>query len=152
SCRRSMTPLAQGALYPARGWADCVKRQSFEKVITHTNRAKGSGQVGGRHVQHDALQRGYAGVAGTVYEIAPLPRSRKSAAGSTGMAGIAGVAMPGLPHHVTQRGNRREPVFFEADDYRLYRRLVTTAPRRGSSLGLLPDAQSRPPANHAHLA
>ena len=25
------------------------------------------------------------------------------------------VAVPGLPHHVTQRGNRREPVFFEAD-------------------------------------
>jgi hypothetical protein len=27
-----------------------------------------------------------------------------------------------------------------------------SAPRRHSSLGLLPDAQSRPPANHAHLA
>src|SRR5271167_2847008 len=35
-----------------------------------------------------------------------------------------------LPHHVTQRGNRREPVFFEADDYRLYRRLIATAARR----------------------
>jgi REP-associated tyrosine transposase len=43
-----------------------------------------------------------------------------------------------LPHHVTQRGNRREPVFFEADDYRLYRRLVAAAAaRRRSRLGLI---------------
>ena len=68
------------------------------------------------------------------------------------MARIARVVVPDLPHHVTQRGNRREPVFFEADDYRLYRRLVAAAACRHSSLGLLPDAQSRPPANHAHLA
>jgi hypothetical protein len=34
---------------------------------------------------------------------------------------IARVVVPGLPHHVTQRGNRREPVFFEADDYHPYR-------------------------------
>ena len=34
------------------------------------------------------------------------------------MVRIAGVVVPGLPHHVTQRGDRREPVFFEADDYR----------------------------------
>jgi putative transposase len=32
------------------------------------------------------------------------------------------VVVPGLPHHITQRGNRREPLFFEAGDYRLYRR------------------------------
>jgi putative transposase len=38
------------------------------------------------------------------------------------MARIARVVVPGLPHHVTQRGNRREPVFFGAEDYRLYRR------------------------------
>ena len=70
------------------------------------------------------------------------------------MARIARVVVPGLPHHVTQRGNRREPVFFAADDYRLYRRLGRrgSAPRRCRRLGLLPDAQSRPPANHAHLA
>ena len=69
------------------------------------------------------------------------------------MARIARVVVPDLPHHVTQRGNRREPVFFEADDYRLYRQFVAVAARRGhSSLGLLPDAQSPPAANHAHLA
>jgi hypothetical protein len=32
-----------------------------------------------------------------------------------------------------QRGNRREPVFFEADDYRFYLRLVATAARRAST-------------------
>ena len=70
------------------------------------------------------------------------------------MARIARVVVPDLPHHVTQHGNRREPVFFAADDYRLYRRLGRrgSSARRHSSLGLLPDAQSRPPANHAHLA
>jgi putative transposase len=30
------------------------------------------------------------------------------------MARMARVVVPGLPHHVTQRGNRREPVFFGA--------------------------------------
>jgi putative transposase len=33
------------------------------------------------------------------------------------MARIARVVVPGLPHHVTQRGSRREPVFFGAEDY-----------------------------------
>ena len=49
---------------------------------------------------------------------------------STGVAQIARVVVPDLPHHVTQRGNQREPVFLEADDYRLYRRLIATAARR----------------------
>ena len=30
------------------------------------------------------------------------------------------MALPGLPHHVTQRGNRRERMFFEDGDYELY--------------------------------
>jgi putative transposase len=45
------------------------------------------------------------------------------------MARIARVLVPGLSHHVTQRGNRREPVFFGAEDYQLYRRLIATAAR-----------------------
>jgi REP element-mobilizing transposase RayT len=45
------------------------------------------------------------------------------------MAQIARVVVPDLPHHVTQRGNRREPMFFEADDYHLDRRLIATAAR-----------------------
>jgi putative transposase len=36
------------------------------------------------------------------------------------MARIARVVAPGLPHHVTQRGNRRQPTFFTEDDYRYY--------------------------------
>jgi hypothetical protein len=34
---------------------------------------------------------------------------------------IARIVVPGSPHHVTQRGNRRERVFFEDADYELYR-------------------------------
>lgn len=44
---------------------------------------------------------------------------QRAGSGSKRMARIARVVVPGLPHHVTQRGNRREPVFFAAEDYRL---------------------------------
>ena len=40
------------------------------------------------------------------------------------MARLARVVVPGLPHHVTQRGNRRQQVFFEDADYRAYRDLL----------------------------
>ncbi|MDD9877449.1 MAG: transposase [Magnetovibrio sp.] len=30
------------------------------------------------------------------------------------------MVVPGLPHHVTQRGNRRQETFFRDDDYRVY--------------------------------
>ncbi len=36
------------------------------------------------------------------------------------MARIARVIAPGLPHHVTQRGNRRQQTFFYEDDYQAY--------------------------------
>jgi putative transposase len=72
---------------------------------------------------------------------------RKSAEGSTGGARIARVVVPDSPHHVTQRGNRREPVFFEANDYRLYRRLVAAAARR---TGAAVWAYCLMP-NHVHL-
>ena len=36
------------------------------------------------------------------------------------MARIARLVVPGLPHHVTQRGNRREQVFFNDGDYLTY--------------------------------
>ena len=49
------------------------------------------------------------------------------------MARIARPVVPGLPHHVIQRGNRREPVFFGAEDYRLYRRLIVTAAHRADA-------------------
>ena len=40
------------------------------------------------------------------------------------MARLARLVVPGLPHHVTQRGNRREQTFFEEGDYALYRDLL----------------------------
>ncbi len=49
------------------------------------------------------------------------------------MARLARVVIPGEPHHITQRGNRRQPVFFEDRDYRLYLDLVTTAARRAET-------------------
>lgn len=36
------------------------------------------------------------------------------------MPRISRVVIPGLPHHVTQRGNRRLPTFFQTGDYTLY--------------------------------
>jgi hypothetical protein len=39
---------------------------------------------------------------------------------SRAMARIARIVAPGIPHHVTQRGNRRQPTFFGDDDYRQY--------------------------------
>ncbi len=63
------------------------------------------------------------------------------------MARIARFAVAGLPHHVTQRGNRREPVFFGDDDYELYRDLLAGQCRRQGvacwAYCLLP--------NHVHL-
>ena len=40
------------------------------------------------------------------------------------MSRIARVVAPGYPHHVTQRGNRRQETFFCDDDYRLYMQLM----------------------------
>ncbi|MGH6955387.1 MAG: transposase, partial [Caulobacteraceae bacterium] len=54
---------------------------------------------------------------------------------------------PGLPHHVTQRGNRREPIFFEDGDQEIYKHLLAEqARRRGVEVWaycLMP--------NHVHL-
>jgi len=46
------------------------------------------------------------------------------------MARIARYVVPGLPHHVTQRGNRREKVFFSDADYELYRDLLAMQCRK----------------------
>ena len=40
------------------------------------------------------------------------------------MAMIARIVVPGLPHHVTQRGNRRMQTFFCDEDYREYLALL----------------------------
>lgn len=40
------------------------------------------------------------------------------------MARIARVVAPGYPHHITQRGNRRQPTFFSEEDYAAYLELM----------------------------
>ncbi len=40
------------------------------------------------------------------------------------MARLAQVVAPGVPHHVTQRGNRRQETFFGDDDYAAYLALL----------------------------
>ena len=63
------------------------------------------------------------------------------------MSRLARVIVPGFPHHVTQRGNRRAPVFFEQSDYALYRDLLAERCRKASvacwAYCLMP--------NHMHL-
>ena len=36
------------------------------------------------------------------------------------MARLPRIVIPGIPHHVTQRGNGRQRTFFEEGDYALY--------------------------------
>ena len=63
------------------------------------------------------------------------------------MARLARVVAAGLPHHVTQRGNRRQPVFFGEADYETYRTLLAEGCRAAGvavwAYCLLPD--------HVHL-
>lgn len=40
------------------------------------------------------------------------------------MPRMARFVVPGLPHHIVQRGNHQQQVFHEADDYRLFFRLI----------------------------
>ena len=40
------------------------------------------------------------------------------------MAGLARVVAPGVPHHITQRGNRRQETFFRRADYQAYVHLM----------------------------
>lgn len=63
------------------------------------------------------------------------------------MARISRFVVPGLPHHVTQRGNRRERVFFTDDDYALYHGLLASQCRRH---GVACWAYCLMP-NHVHL-
>ena len=40
------------------------------------------------------------------------------------MARLARLVIPGLPHHITQRGNRRQQTFFNDGDYGAYLELM----------------------------
>ena len=46
------------------------------------------------------------------------------------MARLPRVVIPGIPHHVTQRGNGRQRTFFEEADYALYLDLLAQAAER----------------------
>lgn len=48
----------------------------------------------------------------------------------SGMARLARIVVPDIPHHVTQRGNRGQEVFFGPQDYAAYRELVREACER----------------------
>jgi putative transposase len=63
------------------------------------------------------------------------------------MPRLARIVVPGLPHHVTQRGNRRQKIFFEDGDYRLYRDLLA---ERTAKAGVAVWAYCFMP-NHVHL-
>lgn len=41
------------------------------------------------------------------------------------MPRTARIVYPGVPHHITQRGNRRQRVFFSDEDMALYLRLLS---------------------------
>jgi putative transposase len=47
------------------------------------------------------------------------------------MARLPRMVILGIPHYVTQRGNRRERAFFEDGDYALYLDLLGAADRHG---------------------
>src|ERR1700677_508374 len=46
------------------------------------------------------------------------------------MTRLARMVVPGLPHHVTQRGNRREAIFFEDGDQAIYCDIVAEQLRK----------------------
>lgn len=91
----------------------------------------------------DRLARSTAdllGIPGTQYLIALGPRP---------LCGdpMARLVLPGIPHHVTQRGNRRLPVFFGDDDRRAYLDLIAEG-ARASGTRCLAWCQMD---NHVHL-
>jgi len=63
------------------------------------------------------------------------------------LARLARLVVPGLPHHVTQRGNRRQQTFFSEADYALYRALLVEF---ATKAGVAVWASCLMP-NHVHL-
>ena len=63
------------------------------------------------------------------------------------MTRLARMIFPGLPHHVTRRGNRREAIFFEDGDHEIYRDLLAEQTRKA---GVEVWAYCLMP-NHVHL-
>ena len=60
---------------------------------------------------------------------------------------FARIVIPDVPHHVTQRGNRRLPVFFNGDDRRVYLALLAEACAANGTICLAWCLMD----NHVHL-
>jgi len=63
------------------------------------------------------------------------------------MTRLARMVFPGVPHHVTQRGNRREAIFFKDGDQEIYRDLLAEQARK-EGVGIWAYCLM---ANHVHL-
>jgi len=63
------------------------------------------------------------------------------------MARLARFVLPGVPHHITQRGNGRQRTFFSDEDYALYRDLLA---RECAAQGVAVWSWVLMP-NHVHL-
>ena len=63
------------------------------------------------------------------------------------MARLARVIAPGIPHHVTQRGNRRQQTFFGEEDYQHFLELISRFCRAEQ----VPIWASCLMPNHVHL-
>jgi putative transposase len=48
------------------------------------------------------------------------------------MTRLARMVVPGLPHHVAQRGNPREAIFFEDGDQQIYSDMLAEQSRKYS--------------------
>jgi putative transposase len=63
------------------------------------------------------------------------------------LARLPRLVLPGVPYHVTQRGNRRGTTFFQDDDFQVYREMLADAARAAGTkiwaYCLMP--------NHVHL-
>jgi putative transposase len=85
--------------------------------------------------------------SGTGYAIPNFVESFDAAGELFGMARIARVVAVGVPHHVTQRGNTQQDVFFTDQDRAVYLRILQDC-RRRYHLRLLSYCLM---TNHVHL-
>jgi len=58
------------------------------------------------------------------------------------MALLARTLGAGLPHHGTQRGSRREAIFFEDGEHDIYRDLLAEQEFRGPKLALSRESRA----------
>jgi putative transposase len=84
------------------------------------------------HPWKDRYKDSTPGITVTLYEIPKWPLTGVNIESEAFMARMARVVVPGEAHHITQRGNRRERVFFSDDDYALCLDLLSERLRKAS--------------------